>query len=73
MPLSEQERRCVDLACRDLGEQYRGKWTIEEYLDDANPSEPSSVGIVGNGSGVIRPIGDTSYVHVVIRCSSSGS
>ena len=54
------------MACRHLGEQYRGKWSIEEYLDDANPSEPSPEVIVGNGPGVIRPIGDTSYVHVVM-------
>jgi hypothetical protein len=51
MPLSEQERRCVDLACRHLGEQHRGKWSIEEYLDDANPYEPSPEVIVGNGRG----------------------
>jgi hypothetical protein len=48
MPPSEQERRCIDLACRYLGGRYGGSWSIEEFLDDFNPSEPSPEVIVGN-------------------------
>lgn len=50
MPLTEQEQRCVTLACRYLGEHYGGNWSIQENLDDRNLQEPTPEVIVGNGS-----------------------
>jgi hypothetical protein len=49
MPLSEQERHCVELACRYLAEHYGGSWSVEKYLDDLNPSEPTPEVVAGNG------------------------
>lgn len=49
MPLSEQEHRCVDFACRYLQEHYGSSWSIQQYLDDLYPSEPTPEVIVSNG------------------------
>lgn len=49
MPLSEQERRCIDLALKHLGSQYGGSWCIERYLDDEFPSENTPEVLVTNG------------------------
>lgn len=49
MPLSEQELRCVELACRWLHETYGGEWSVTDNLDDLHPSAPSPEVIVGNG------------------------
>ena len=48
MPLSEQERRCIDFACRYLEEHYGGSWFIQQHVDDLNLSEPTPEVIVGN-------------------------
>ena len=49
-PLSEQEQHCVDFACRYLEEYYGGIWSIQQYLDDLNLSEPTPEVILGNGT-----------------------
>ena len=49
MALSEQEARCVEFALNFLSEHYGGCWTIEQYLDDLHPSEPTPEVIVSNG------------------------
>ncbi len=50
MPLTEQEKRCVNLACRYLSEYYGDEWSIQENLDDLNLQEPTPEVIVGNGT-----------------------
>ena len=50
MPLTEQEQRCVTLACRYLGERYGGNWSIQENLDDRKLEEPTPEVIVGNST-----------------------
>ena len=50
MPLTEQEERCVNLACYYLSEHYSGNWTIQENLDDLKLQEPTPEVIVGNGT-----------------------
>ncbi len=49
MPLSEQEQRCVDFACRYLEEHYGGSWSIQQTLDDLYPTEPTPEVIVNSG------------------------
>lgn len=49
MPPTEQEQRCIDLACRWLGSLRGGDWTVTKCLDDLNPSSPSPEVIVSNG------------------------
>lgn len=49
MPLTDQEQRCVDFACRYLEQNYGGSWSIKQYLDDQNPSEPTPEVILSNG------------------------
>lgn len=52
MPLSGQEKRCMDLACEHLAAMHGGLWRIAEgpTLDQLYPSEPSPEALVGNGS-----------------------
>ena len=64
MPLSEQERRCVDHTCEFLSSNYGGQWRIENCLDEINPSNPSPEAVVTNGDTtaaieVKRLMGDT--------------
>ena len=49
MPLTDQKKRCVDFTCRYLEEHYGGSWSIEQYLDDQNPSEPTPEVVLSNG------------------------
>lgn len=52
MPLTEQESRCIELACGHLAALYGGVWTMvgSPSLDDLYPSEPTPEVLVGNGS-----------------------
>jgi len=50
MPLTEQEKRCVNLACCYLSKHYGGNWSIQENLDDLELQEPTPEVIVGNGT-----------------------
>lgn len=52
MALSDQERRCVELACRYLGEVAGGTWTLSPglTLDDQNQGVPSHEAQVTNGT-----------------------
>lgn len=50
MPLTEQEERCVNLACYYLSEHYGGNWSIQENLDDLKLQGPTPEVIVGNGT-----------------------
>jgi len=66
MPLSEQERRCIEFACRDLEKRYGGSWSIQQYLDDLNLHEPTPEVIVDNGEKtaaveVKQLTGDSTY------------
>lgn len=49
MPLSEQENRCVKLACEYLSSKRGGSWTVESYPDELYPAEPTPEVIVNNG------------------------
>jgi len=49
MTLSEQERRCIELACRDLKKCYGCNWSIQQYLDGLNLPKPTPEVTVGNG------------------------
>lgn len=49
MPLSKQEKHCIDLALKYLGTQYGGSWSIERYLDDEFPSENTPEVLATNG------------------------
>ena len=76
MPLSEQERCCIEFACRDLGERYGGSWSIQQYLDDLNLPEPTPEVIVSNGERtaaveVKRLIGDSTYQEYVASLLSN--
>jgi len=50
MPLTEQEERCVILACRYLSEHYGGDWSVKANLDDQDFPEPTPEVIVSNGA-----------------------
>jgi len=50
MPLKEQEKKCVNLACSYLKEQYGGEWTLLHTPDDQVLSVPTPDAIVGNGT-----------------------
>lgn len=76
MPLSEQERRCVDFACRYLEEHYGGNWSIQQYLDDLNLPEPTPEVIVSNGEKtaaveVKRLTGDSAHQEYVASLLSN--
>lgn len=76
MPLSEQEQRCVAFACRYLEEHYGGSWSIQQYLDDLNPSEPTPEVIVSNGAKtaaveVKRLTGDAMHQEYVASLRSN--
>jgi hypothetical protein len=49
MQLTTQEQRCVDEACRFLGETLGGMWSVSQVLDQAIPNEPAPECIVSNG------------------------
>lgn len=51
MPLSKQERRCIDLACRYLGDAVGGDWHLPPgpTLDEQFPNTPTPEAIVTNG------------------------
>ena len=49
MPLSEQERRCIDLASGFLSGNLGGTWTVQDYLDEMYVSEPSPEVVITNG------------------------
>lgn len=76
MPLSEQERRCVDFACRFLEERYEGIWSIQQYVDDLNSSEPTPEVIVSSSEKtaaveVKRLTGDSTYQEYVASLLSN--
>lgn len=76
MPLSEQERRCIEFACRDLEKRYGGIWSIQQYLDDLNLPEPTPEVIVGNSERtaaveVKRLTGDSTYQEYVASLLSN--
>jgi len=76
MPLSEQERRCIEFACRDLEKHYGGSWSIQQYLDDINLPEPTPEVIVGNSEKtaaveVKRLIGDSTYQEYIASLLSN--
>jgi len=48
--LSEQESRCVELTCGYLSSTFGGNWTVESYLDELYPNEPTPEAIVTNGN-----------------------
>ena len=52
MPLSEQERRCVELTCQYLNGTRGGRWKIDDgpTLDEQYPSQPSPEVLVHNES-----------------------
>lgn len=50
MTLSDQERRCIDLACRHLSNSLGGEWRLIEELDSAFPNLPSPEAIIGDGT-----------------------
>ena len=50
MPLSQQEARCIELACTYLGSQLGGRWSISEMLDEKHPEEASPEVMVSNGN-----------------------
>jgi hypothetical protein len=49
MPLSEQESRCVELACEFLSSAVGGRWAVESCLDDLNHTEHTPEVVVTNG------------------------
>ena len=66
MPLSDQETRCVDLACQYLATTLEGKWTVESNLDEVYPTDPTPEVVVSNGRAtaaieVKRLTGDSIY------------
>lgn len=48
MPLTDQEIRCIDMACSHLAGLYGGIWRITAVPDEQYPSEPSPDAIVSN-------------------------
>lgn len=67
LSLSEQEARCIDLACQYLASLHGGTWIITELLDETHRSEASPEVLVSNGSTtaaieVKRLIGDDEYL-----------
>jgi hypothetical protein len=50
MPITTQEARCIDLACRHLAAVFSGSWQPIDgpSLDDLHPSEPTPEVIVTN-------------------------
>lgn len=50
MPLTEQELRCITIACRYLGERYGGNWSIRDNLHDRKLQIPAPEAIIGNGT-----------------------
>lgn len=76
MALSEQEARCVNFALNYLSEHYGGSWSIEQYLDDLYPSEPTPEVIVSNGEKtaaveVKRLTGDSTHQEYVASLLSN--
>jgi hypothetical protein len=49
MPLTQQERRCIDLACLHLASVHGGNWRITDILDDQYQTESSPEVVVSNG------------------------
>ncbi|MHA2070024.1 MAG: hypothetical protein ACXABY_37135, partial [Candidatus Thorarchaeota archaeon] len=49
MPLSEQEKHCIEKTCEFLSTAMGGHWTIESYLDELYPEESTPEGIINNG------------------------
>lgn len=49
MPLSEQEIRCIEYACEFLSSSLGGRWSIESYLDETHPTEPTPEVVITNG------------------------
>jgi len=49
MPLSEQEEHCVESACEFLSSVFGGNWSIESYLDELYPTEPTPEVVITNG------------------------
>jgi hypothetical protein len=50
MPLSEQEKRCIELTCRFLAARLGGAWQVVGWLDDVHPSKPTPEVVVSNGT-----------------------
>lgn len=52
MPLSDQERRCVDLTCQHLTESHPGDWRIADgpLLEELHRNEPVPEVLVTNGT-----------------------
>ena len=76
MPLSGQEQRCIAFACRFLEEHYGDSWSIQQYLDDLNPNEPTPEVIVSTGEQsaaveVKRLIGDSTHQQYVASLMSN--
>ena len=66
VPLSDEETRCIDLACHYLAAKLGGTWGVESNLDHLFPTDPSPEVIVTNGRGtaaieVKRLTGDSIY------------
>jgi len=68
MPLTDQEKRCIDLTCGYLDRERGGMWKMQggDTLDDLHPTVPSPEVIVTNGSEtaaveVKRITGDSSW------------
>jgi hypothetical protein len=64
--LSDQESRCVELACGYLSSTVGGNWTVESYPDELYPTDPTPEIIVTNGNvnvaiEVKRLTGDSIY------------
>jgi hypothetical protein len=51
MPLTDQERRCVEAAAAYLAERHGGLWPVPDgpTLADIDPSQPSPEVVIGNG------------------------
>ena len=66
MPLSDQEIRCIKLACAHLSSTLGGNWTAESYPDELYPTEPTPEVVVTSGRvkaaiEVKRLTGDSMY------------
>src|SRR3990172_5251476 len=70
MPLTEQERRCIDLACDHLAGGHGGTWAITDLPDDRFKSHASPDALVSNGNKtaaieVKRLLGDDEYLTYI--------
>jgi hypothetical protein len=50
MPLKPQEQRCVEAACRLLGQLRGGSWEVRQTPDDLHPNSKSPDALLSNGS-----------------------